>query len=40
MESLFTDWKYRGVLDDITELRTFVRIVAAIRRHPGEGSSA
>jgi hypothetical protein len=29
MESLSTDWKYRGVLDDITELRTFVRIVAA-----------
>jgi len=37
MESLSTDWKYRGVLDDITELRTFVRIVATRPPPPPRG---
>jgi hypothetical protein len=35
--SLSTDWKYRGVLDDITEPRTFVRIVAACPPPPRRG---
>jgi hypothetical protein len=37
MESLSTDWKYRGVLDNITELRAFVRIVAACPPPPRRG---
>jgi hypothetical protein len=37
MESLSTDWKSRGVLDDITEVRTFARIVVACPPPPRRG---